>query len=360
MGHVELRAVSVVRDGEVLLDAVDVAVGDGERLAVLGPSGSGKTTLLRVVAGVQTADRGTVRIAGRDVTHAPARDRDVGMVDQAASLQPHLDVRRNVGFPLALRRVGRRERDARVEAEARAFSLRGMLRRRPNQISTGQRHEVALARSLVRRVGVLLLDEPFARTDPPRRTVLLRELVRVQEGYGVTLIAATNDQRVAMGLAHRCVVLDGGRVVQIGPPTELHARPANRFVAGFVGTPPMNFLPGRVERAASGVRVVAGPLRIRSFSPLVADLAGHGCVVGVRPTDLRAAGHDETITIEEVVRQAVSTGPAVEVQVGEPDAPLTASLAPPAPRLGALLRLAADPADIHLFDTTGAARAHGV
>jgi multiple sugar transport system ATP-binding protein len=386
----ELRGVRVERGDVPLLDGVDLVVGDAERVALLGPSGSGKTTLLRAVAGLEPVTAGTVRLHGRDVTHVRTRERNVAMVDQQASLQPHLDVAHNVGFPLRLRRTAREEIDRRVEAEASAFSFRDLLRRRPRSLSAGERHEVALARSLVRKVDLLLLDEPLARTDPPRRGALIRELVEVQQGYGVGLLCATNDQRVAMSLAHRCSVLHDGRIVQTATPAELFRAPATTFVAGFLGTPPMNLLPGRVERGARGVRVVAGPLRVRSFSPAVADLVGRPCVVGVRPTAWRRAPSDERAvtggrppggtdgsvpkdagversgpsaslpTIEEVVRHSAFSGSEIEVHLGEGEDAIVATIERPAPEVGELLRLTVDHAEIHLFDQHGHAVTHGV
>ena len=365
MARIDLEALTVTRGANRLLDAIDLSVADGERMVVLGPSGSGKSTLLRTIVGLESPDEhdgGRVRLDGRDVTHLPPRERDASMVDQQASLQPHFDVRRNIGFPLSLRRVAPDERDARVEAEARSFALLGLLRRRPQTLSTGERHEVALARSLVRRVSVLLLDEPFANHDAPRRSELVRELMTVQEGYGVTLLCATNDQRVAMSLAHRCAVLDGGRIVQVGRPQQLFARPASVFVAGFLGTPAMNLLPARVERASSGVRIVAEALRVRSFAPAVADLVGLPCTVGVRPTDLRRTdpGAGGGVIIEEPVRACAFLGAAIEVRLGAPGEELVASIDRPCPTVGELLRLAVDPGDIHLFGPDGVAVAHGV
>jgi multiple sugar transport system ATP-binding protein len=362
VGRIELQSLSVTRGAQRLLDAIELSVADGERLVVLGPSGSGKSTLLRTVAGLEQPDPdgGRVRIDGRDVTRLSPGERDVSMVDQQASLQPHLDVRRNIGFPLALRRVPAAERDERVEAEARTFALRGLMRRRPRNLSTGERHEVALARSLVRRVSVLLLDEPFANHDGPRRAALVRELSTVQEGYGVTMLCATNDQRIAMGLAHRCAVLDRGRLVQVARPQELFAQPASAFVAGFLGSPPMNLIPARIERALSGVRIVAGPLRVRSFAPRVADLQGVPCTVGVRPTDLRRADGDAMVVVEEPVRSRAFLGAEVEVRVGTGDQELVATIDRPFPQIGELLRLAVEPADLHLFGPDGSAVAHGV
>ncbi len=363
MGTVHLYDLHVVKDGTTVLQGIDLRVDAGERLAVLGPSGAGKSTLLRAVAGLDTVAGGQVVLDGRDVTSLPTREREVAMVSQTAALYRHLDVAGNVAFPLWVRGVDTEEREQRVEAEARAFSLRGLLRRRPRTLSQGEQHEVALARSLVRRGGVLLLDEPFAQADAPRRAMLVQELIRVQEGYGVTLLVATNDQRVAMSLAHRCAVLHHGRFVQVASPTELYAAPATTFVAGFLGTPAMNLLPGRIERSAGRAQVRAGPFRIPSVIPQVSRWVGSDCVLGVRPDDLQHATGEELIVVEEVVRRRAFLGAHIEVAIGasgDPAEHVVAMVDRPAPRVGELLRLTVPADKVHVFAPDGQAIAHGV
>jgi ABC-type sugar transport system ATPase subunit len=362
MSSIDLVDVSVVRGEDRVLCHVDLQVVAGERMVVLGPSGAGKTTLLRVVAGLETPSAGRVRLGGTDVTAAPPRARDVAMVTQDVSLQPHLDVGDNVAFPLTLHHVPRSEIEERVKAEARAFSLRRLLRRRTQTLSAGQQHDVALARSLVRRGEVLLLDEPLARVDPRRKEELLRQLLVVQRGYGVTLLAATNDQRVALALAERIAVLASGRLAQVGPAAEVFERPATAFVASFLGSPGMNLVPGRVRAAVSGVRIEAGPLRARSFAPAVTDLAGREVLVGVRPTDLHPPGSGEAVVeVEERVLRTAFLGPAVEVGLDAgAGRELTAILPRPAPAIGSLVRVQVAPSRIHLFEPSGPALAHGV
>lgn len=365
MASLALHGLCVAREDTEILHPVDLRVEPGERVVVLGPSGAGKTALLRAAAGLETAVAGRVIVAGRDVTRAPPRERDLAIVSQQGGLLPHLDVEHNLRFPLEVGDVEDAEVERRVRAEAGAFSLTRLLRRRPRTLADGTRHEVALARSLVRRVAVLLLDEPFSGVDAPRRRHLLRELIEVQEGYGVAMLVATNDQEVAFALAHRCAVLVGGELVQVAPPMELFDRPATELVATTVGLPPMNLRPGRVERARTGVRVVAEPVRMRSYLPALADLADGPCTLGVRPTDLhrRDAAPSvevEPIVIEEVVRTVAVLGAQVEVRLGDPADPLVAVLERPAPTPGQLLRLCVDPASVHVFDASGRAVTHGV
>lgn len=363
MGTIHLYDLHVTRDDDAVLHGIDLRIDAGERVAVLGPSGAGKSTLLRAIAGLDTVAGGQVVLDGRDVTSLPTREREVSMVSQTAALYRHLDVAANVAFPLWVRGVEPDERDQRVEAEARAFSLRGLLRRKPRTLSQGEQHEVALARSLVRRGGVLLLDEPFAQADAPRRAMLVQELIRIQEGYGVTLLVATNDQRVAMSLAHRCAVLHQGRLVQVASPTELYTSPATTFVAGFLGSPPMNLLPGRIERVAGRTQVRAGPFHIPSATPRVSRRVDSECTLGVRPHDLHRATGDEVIVIEEVVRRRAFLGAHIEVAIGdssEPSDQVVAMVERPAPRIGELLRLTVLPDKVHVFAPDGQVISHGV
>jgi multiple sugar transport system ATP-binding protein len=366
---IRLEGLRVERGGAVLLDDLDLEVAAGERLAVLGASGAGKTTLLRALAGVERVAAGRILLGGRDVTDLPPRDRGVGLVTQESTLQPHLDVRGNLAFPLAIRHVPDEEVDRRVEAEARAFSLRGLLARRPRTLSAGKQHEVALARTLVRRVEVLLVDEPFAHLDPPRRVALQRELLELQSGYGLTLVLATNDQRVALTCGERVAVLEGGRLVQVAPPMELYHAPATTFVAGFIGDLPMDLYLGAVYRSAEGTVLDAGPLRVRSDLPVLRALVGHPVRVGVRPTAWRAptdrsaarSGTEVAVRVVGVVRRRAFLGAEVAVTIDVHGIPVNAVLPTPGPGLGETVQLTAPRGELHLFDADrGKAVAHGV
>ena len=262
--------------GAAVLHDVSFAVEDGTIFALLGPSGSGKTSVLRAIAGLDPVTAGTVVIGDEDVTSVPASRRDVAMVFEDATLLPHLDLGRNVGFPLEVRRVPSAEIRERVTAEARVFSLTRLLRRRPAQVSDGERQKAATAHALVRRPAVILMDEPLARVDERTRAAALKEILTVQAGYGVTLVVATNDQAVAASLAGQVAVLESGRVRQVATFMDLYARPADTFVASFVGDPPMNLLPG-----VAGRHLRVGPTTL----PLAPPAAGP-VTVGVRPEHL--------------------------------------------------------------------------
>ena len=354
MARLELDHVTVeAPDATRLLDDASLTVDDGRRAVILGASGAGKTTLLRTVAGVLDVTEGRLLLDGREVTRTPPRERDVALVSQQGSLQPHLDVRGDLGFALRLRRVARGEVASRVDAEASAFALRHLLRRRPRQLSAGERHEVALARSLVRRCAVLLLDEPFARIDAGRRAALRRELARVQEGYAVTTLRTTNDPETALRFAQDVIVLDAGRVLQAGALEDVVERPATRQVAELLLLPSPQVLSGRLEGRGPSRRLVAGPVVVPA-PHLPVELPTRVEMV-VRPTDLAvvpdgpARVRDHTFLGHELDLTVVAAGVAVRVRVPRP-----------APAVGARVRVTADPARIHLFDpATGHALLHG-
>lgn len=361
MGSLELRQVSASHGDRDALSDIDLVVADAERLVLLGASGSGKTTVLRVIAGLHPVTAGSVRIDGRDVTAAPPRERGLSLMTQEGSLQPHLDVRGNLGFSLKLQRTPRATIAERVNAESRAFSLTDLLTRRPSTLAAGERHEVALARTLVKPgQQAMLIDEPFARLDAPRRAVLLRELLALQSGYGLTMVVATNDQRIAMGFAHRIAVLDGGRLLQLDTPGELHRRPADVMVAGAVGDPPMNLLDGQVQRIGGRVEVVADDLRLPTWHTDVTAIAGSPVTVGFRPTDVAVTEDTGSDVLHGVVRQRGFLGPSVGLQVDDGQRLIAAIVARPGAKVGDTVRLRVAPEAVHVFDATGRAIAHGV
>lgn len=351
MTSIALHDVTVMHDDRALIMQLNLSVATGERVAILGPSGSGKTTVLSSIAGLTPVTSGRIMLGDVDVTGMHARDRNVSMVNQEASLQPHLNVRHNLGFALKLRRTPQDQIDRRVEAEARVFSLRDLLRRRPKALSGGERHEVALARSLVRRSSVLLMDEPFTTVDPVRRGLLLRELIRVQEGYGVTLLIATNDQRVALGLAHRVAVIEQGRLVQVGTPTEIYNRPGSVFAAGFIGTPPMNLIDGVITRIDGRIHVRAGPLALPTWATGLTGHVGEPVVVGVRPQDVQIdpqpRGSQQRLQV--VRREFLGAEVALHLAT-QADFRLTVIVAHPGPDIDGRVGISVPPAAVHLFD----------
>ncbi|MCY4067951.1 MAG: sn-glycerol-3-phosphate ABC transporter ATP-binding protein UgpC [Acidimicrobiaceae bacterium] len=274
---------------------VTLTVADGEFLVLLGPSGCGKSTLLRMIAGLETVTSGELSIDGRSVANVHPRDRDIAMVFQNYALYPHMTVRKNLAYPLKLGGVPKSERNARVEQTAALLEIDSELERRPGSLSGGQRQRVAMGRALVREPSVFLMDEPLSNLDARLRMQMRSEISQIQRRLAITTVYVTHDQVEAMTMADRVVVMNKGRVQQIGEPTEVYEHPANLFVAGFIGSPPMNFFGAR---CAGGVVTVAGR-EIAPAGTLEADSAGSvtgvEAVVGVRPEQIQfgAAGPDE-------------------------------------------------------------------
>ncbi len=243
MGVLNVRGLTKSFGAVEVLRGVDFQATAGEFICLLGPSGCGKSTLLRCIAGLETVTGGVIEIEGRDMTGVPPAQRDLAMVFQNYALYPHLNVRKNMGFGLALQGLARSEIAARVEKAAQILAIDKLLDRKPRELSGGQRQRVAIGRAIVRDPKIFLFDEPLSNLDAALRTQTRHELARLHRDLGRTMIFVTHDQVEAMTLATTVVVLNAGRVEQVGPPLELYRRPANRFVAGFIGTPRMHFLP---------------------------------------------------------------------------------------------------------------------
>lgn len=228
--------------GRTVLADVSFDVRDGEFTVLLGPSGCGKSTLMRVIAGLETPDSGVVRIAGREVTNLESRDRDVAMVFQSYALYPHMTAAANIGYPLKVRKMAARDAAQRVAEVAERLGLTHLLASYPRQLSGGERQRVALARAMVRRPKLFLMDEPLSNLDAQLRANMRGELKHLQHELKTSTIYVTHDQAEAMTLAHRIAVMSSGKILQYGTPSDIYNRPANRFVASFVGSPPMNIL----------------------------------------------------------------------------------------------------------------------
>ena len=244
MAEVLLRGATKRFDGRVAVDHLDIDVADGELLVLLGPSGCGTTTALRMVAGLEEPDEGEIELGGQVVNDVDPKDRDVAMVFQSYALYPHLSVRKNIEFPLRSQRMPTEERELRVKGVAGSLQLEELLERKPRQLSGGQRQRVALARAIVRQPKAFLMDEPLSNLDARLRVEMRAELVELHRRSGTTIIYVTHDQVEAMTMGDRVAVLRDGVLQQVGTPKQVHARPANLFVASFIGSPPMNLFPG--------------------------------------------------------------------------------------------------------------------
>ncbi len=329
---VEIESLVKRFGGTMAVDQVSFALEDGLFLALLGPSGSGKTTVLRMLAGLETPDSGRITVHGRVVYEqgqsVPPEDRDIGMVFQDYALWPHMTVAQNIGFGLRLRRVSRPETARKIDEALSLVHLEGLGGRYPDQLSGGQQQRVAIARALASRPRLLLLDEPLSNLDAALREEMRVELVRLLKDQGITAVYVTHDRIEALAMADRIVVLRQGRIAQMGTPEELYHRPANPFIAGFLGA--ANFLTGEVEAAAGGMPAVRiGNLVMRGVAH--EPVGAHGMLV-LRPED--GVMHDEapadpTNTLEGTVvyseflggrwRHMVSIGQNLTVQLLTPE-----------------------------------------
>jgi multiple sugar transport system ATP-binding protein len=357
---------------------LDLDVEDGELLVVVGPSGCGKTTLLRMLAGLEDLTDGEIRIAGERVNDRPPRERDIAMVFQNYALYPHLTVGANIAYPLRIAGVPKRERALRVMAVAKQLRLDELIDRKPRQLSGGQRQRVAMGRAMVRQPKVFLMDEPLSNLDAKLRVVMRAEVAELQRTLGTTMFYVTHDQTEAMTMGHRVAVMHQGRLVQVAPPAELYHRPAHVFVAGFIGSPPMNLVKVHVDDAADGVVVTSGALRLELPTEVAAGVpqlrpGPDPVIVGVRPEHLEIAsdGHGVPATVRLV--EPLGSEHIVHLDVG--DAHLLASDGATWDEVGTDLRviaklhgeqawcragdqvvLRADPQHLRFFDcTTGAA-----
>jgi multiple sugar transport system ATP-binding protein len=267
------------------LKAFNLEVPDGAFVVMLGPSGCGKTTALRVLAGLEAPTAGSVFIGNQDVTPLPPRDRDVAMVFQNYALYPHLSIADNIGYPLRIRKVPKVDRAAAVERAATALEIESLLDRRPKQLSGGQRQRVALARAIVRSPAAFLMDEPLSNLDATLRTAMRAEIKRLQKELDTTMVYVTHDQAEAMTMADLIVVMNAGEVQQVGRPNEVYERPVNRFVATFLGNPPMNIIGGAIDFDSRSF--VSGGSRFPVGDDVMNLSGGHRRLeLGIRPEDL--------------------------------------------------------------------------
>ena len=362
MAVVRLDALrKVYPDGQVAVADASVEIASGELLVLVGPSGCGKTTLLRMIAGLESVSAGTLSIDGRAVNELPPKDRDIAMVFQNYALYPHMTVAENLGFGLRLRGQDRATVRARVQEVARLLELEPLLDARPASMSGGQQQRVALGRALVRDPKVFLLDEPLSNLDARLRLHMRVEIARLHRRLGATMIYVTHDQIEAMTLGQRIVVMDRGVIQQIDTPMAMYRRPANRFVAGFLGSPAMNFLPGTL-RLADGWALDGphGVLTLPGVSGWPASWDHREVELGVRPEDLHPVDAPGLHTLSARVEVVEPVGNEVFLNLRTGGKPLVVRLPPRVvPQPGDLIHLMPDPAMLHLFDAGGGGRLDG-
>jgi multiple sugar transport system ATP-binding protein len=365
VAEVKLAGVSKSYGESRILHGIDLEIRDGEFMVFVGPSGCGKSTLLRVIAGLEDITAGTLTIAGRVVNDVPPAERGIAMVFQSYALYPHMNLRENMAFGLSLGKVPRAEIDRLVDHAAKILHIDHLLERKPKDLSGGQRQRVAIGRAIVRKPSVFLFDEPLSNLDAALRVRMRYEFAKLHEELKTTMVYVTHDQVEAMTLADRIVVLSAGRIEQIGTPLELYAHPDNLFVAGFIGSPKMNFIAGEIVAASAAqasVQLASGAV-LRCLVDAGSAKVGDTVTLGVRPEHLQlgelgASASPRENEIEAQVTFVESLGSATHAYCSFPGAEdsLTCTLAGDV-RLqdGQRLRLGVPPASAYLFDAAGKA-----
>lgn len=350
MGGLSLVNLTKSYGAQQTLKGIDLTLQDGEFLVLLGPSGCGKSTILNIVAGLLEPSSGDVQIAGRSVLGVHPKDRDIAMVFQSYALYPNLTVARNIGFGLEMRRVPKAAREAAVARVAETLQITDLLDRRPAALSGGQRQRVAIGRALVRNPAVFLFDEPLSNLDAKLRMETRTEIKRLHQSLGKTMVYVTHDQIEAMTLATRIAVLNQGRVEQCDTPEEVYRRPASLFVAGFVGSPGMNILGGRMQAGQFLAETGAGHV---SLPPGFAHIPeGHGVSLGIRPENVGLSQPHDPGALRAQVEVVELTGPEKLVVLRMGQSSVMASLPPYAVvQAGMECHVTFDAPSIVLFDT---------
>jgi multiple sugar transport system ATP-binding protein len=334
------------------VDNLRLAVADGEFVVMVGPSGCGKTTALRMLAGLEEIDAGAVRIDGKDMTGVPSRDRDIAMVFQNYALYPSKTVAENMGFALKMHGVGKEERASRVREAARLLELEPLLDRKPRNLSGGQRQRVAMGRAIVREPKVFCMDEPLSNLDAQLRVQTRTQIAELQRRLRVTTVYVTHDQVEAMTMGERVAVLRAGQLQQFASPTELYDRPANVFVASFIGSPQMNRFDATAERG--GIRV--GSVLLRPSDVQLAAAQGHGkLVAGIRPEHLSIGDGEMTVKVA-LVEDLGSDSYVYGHLADDPQSSIIVRAGRQHPRPGEVIKVAVDTAYLHLFDAASGLR----
>jgi multiple sugar transport system ATP-binding protein len=341
VARVDLREITKRYGDFLAVDRQSLGIEDGEFMVLLGPSGCGKTTTMRMIAGLDEPSAGDILIGGERVNDLPPRERDVAMVFQSYGLYPHMTVAENIGYPLKLRGVTGAERDSRIRQAADRVELGPLLARKPRELSGGQRQRVALARAIVRRPTVFLMDEPLSNLDAKLRVSTRAEIKHLQHELGVTTVYVTHDQIEAMTLAHRVAVMDKGKIRQLGAPEAIYDRPADLFVAGFIGSPAMNLIAGTQE---------GRQFRAEGWNIETHAVHAGPAVLGIRPEDVRVTAPEKG-TVRGAIYAVELTGESVlvTVDVGKARVMARADRAFQAP-IGESVGLEIDMRRLHSFD----------
>jgi multiple sugar transport system ATP-binding protein len=332
-----------------VIHGISLEVRDGEFVVFVGPSGCGKSTTLRMIAGLEEVTSGEIEIGGRVVNNLEPKERNIAMVFQNYAIYPHMTVRKNIAFGLRSSPLPRADKEARIADVARILGMAELLDRKPAQLSGGQRQRVAIGRAMVRDPAVFLFDEPLSNLDAQLRTQMRLEIKKLHQRVGNTIIFVTHDQVEAMTLADRIVIMDRGEIQQVGTPADVYHKPANTFVAQFIGAPSMNMLPAKAD--GRGVTLASGAsLALDGLSGTAGDV-----IVGIRPDDLHPVAEAPLVEGRVSVREPLGHETLIYVDLGGTEVIAKADGRAPPP-VGATVRLGARAEDVHVFDAaTGAA-----
>ncbi|MDR3475804.1 MAG: sn-glycerol-3-phosphate ABC transporter ATP-binding protein UgpC [Devosia sp.] len=357
MASISIRGVEKSYGKTPVVHGLDLDIGTGEFIVILGPSGCGKSTLLRMIAGLESISGGEIAIDGRVVNQLEPRERGCAMVFQNYALYPHMNVADNIGYALKVAGVGKAQRRAQVEEIAASVGLEPYLDRRPANLSGGQRQRVAMARAMIRRPKVFLFDVPLSNLDALLRVQMRAEIRRLHRQLGTTSVFVTHDQAEAMTLADRLVVMRAGHVEQVGTPAEIYGRPASRFVAGFIGSPPMNLVEGTIDADGAFALTSHAAATLPVGRP---DLAGRKVVFGLRPESLRLVPPDRGHAVAQV-EFVEELGASRVLHLDWAGQQLFALLSEPAPTgAGMPTGLSVAREDVHLFDAASGQRLDGL
>ncbi len=347
MATLNLSAVTKSFGATMVLHGIDLAVADGEMIVIVGASGCGKSTLLRIVAGLETPTTGHVAIGGREVTRLEPADRDIAMVFQNYALYPHMTVAQNMAYGLKIRGTPKEEIARRVAETAGLLGIEPLLARKPRELSGGQRQRVAMGRAIIREPKLFLFDEPLSNLDAKLRVQMRGEIRRLQQRLGVTSLYVTHDQVEAMTLGDRLVVMHQGRAAQVASPMEVWARPADTYVASFIGSPAMNLLAGTLAEGGAAVQLKAGPLLRFQDGPRAGG-DGRPLTIGIRPEHMLRDG-EALVTVALDLVEPLGSETVLHGKLANGEV-LTARLPGMVPAVGSAMPLAIPAEALHVFD----------